>query len=979
MSYSFFITNLGNFDSLMYENDITVKKDKESSLAEAESALKILINEDQKEVEVYQKTGKYISYSSDKDRLSDNKKICLKDFIWDLKNGCTFKKKVPIVKGKFSIKDLLPSEWLSKYQSLKGYNQYITHLNMGDTNDYKIGNDIYKMFLSDPKLILQQLNDHLNNFEIEKDSFKYYFDCLFSYDYAVGYTRRIDKYMCRDIKDIDFSKKITEKYSKLLQHGLYNEIMANLILCIILGAKEKTKENKYISLLIWFSEDEITDLVNTETSIDSIHTLPLALRYHYAKAFYNRRQYEVAYKIIEKARLETVDIVYLSANLMLSKLQLFGRGCEPNVFKASEILEMCLSKIPSTTKEYDSIKSEILILLAKIYIGSFSQDSVQEEFDTTQKKITIPNIHKAEQFYEEYKLCTSSSREIIPSLESNGFNLKRQKNSFSDVVRMDAKDIILTGNYSESNYCISNSLTDLKCSLFNNSLNGFEIREFKDEQSISEAISALIISDKKILFAFLSDDSSSNLNDCLILLDRLYNLCLSNKGNINRIIKNINVFVDANFEFASMMIDASLSDMGEIYFQVHICDYNREAAHKLLTTVPLFANYSTNSVTNNCSIVTIGCNALVYKLIKEVTAVSCLPKLPSITVLDKNADFYESQYKCDCPGIYNSPDSLRRIIPHFLSCDIKKVDFPNIIFNRSTSGENSDIVNVLLNGTYFIIDIGSDEENILFATKLRSWLLQSDNSFSKSPTIVVKCENRRNAYLLNKLTLQNKPSGENFYNNYNIKCFGVLADIYNYQYLLYDQYKSKAYKVHCLYSQGCTQSEINNSYFSFSYNRDSSTLQIISVLYELYEIGVIKSPDDLTPDSLSESFNSWIKIPGNDSIISAIEHNRWCGYMLSRGWQSASYEQVLSYTNAGQHSGSQHKHLLGKLHPFLCDWSILCGEGDPEKIAIIKLLLEKFPTLKSPVQSTYNIASHISDILSNKSINLVKKSKKSER
>lgn len=975
MSYSFFITNLGNFDSFMYENDITLKKDKESSLAEADSALKLLINKDQREVEAYQETGNYISYSSDEDRLSDTKKISLRDFIWDLKNGCTFKKKVPIVKGKFSIKDLLPSEWLAKYQSLKGYNQYITHLNMGDTNDYKIGNDIYKMFLSDPKTILQQLKDHLNNFEIEKESFNYYFDCLFSYDYAVGYTRRIDKYMCRDIRDKDLSKKITEKYSSLLQHGLYNEIMANLILCIILGAKEKTKENKYISLLIWFSEDEITDLVNTETSIDGIRTLPLELRYHYAKSFYDRRRYDVAYRLVEKANLDKVDIISLSASLMLSKLRLFGRGCDSDVFEACEILEKCICKITHNTTGCDSVKSEILLLLTKIYIGTFSQ----EKYDTTHGTIIIPDTQKAERYYEEYKMCSSSNREIIPSLESNSLNISKQKISFKNKIRMDAKDIIINGNYTESNYCISNSLIDLKCTLFIDSLNGFEIREFKDELSISEAISAMLISNKKVIFAFFSDDNSANLNDCLMLLDRLYNLCLSNSDKTDRIINNISIFVDADYDFASMMIDASLSDMDEIYFQVHICDYNREAAHKLLTTVPLFADYSTNSVTNNSSIVVMGCNALVYKLIKEITAVSCLPKLPSITVLDKNADFYESQYKCDCPGIYNSPDSLRRIIPHFLSCDVNKVDFPNIIFNRSKSGENSDIVNVLLNGTYFIIDIGSDEENILFATKLRSWLLQSDNSFSKSPTIVVKCENRRNAYLLNKLTLQNKPSGENFYNNYNIKCFGVLADIYNYQYLLYDEYKSKAYKVHCLYSQGCTQTEINNSYYSFSYNRDSSTLQIISILYELNEIGILESSDNLTFDSLSELFISWIRKPGNDKIIAAIEHNRWNGYMLSRGWQSATYEQVMSYTNAGQQSGSDHKHLLAKLHPFICDWSILCGEDDPEKIAIINLLLEKFPSLKSPIQSTYNIASHISDILSNKSINLVKKSKKSER
>ena len=88
----------------------------------------------------------------------------------------------------------------------------------------------------------------------------------------------------------------------------------------------------------------------------------------------------------------------------------------------------------------------------------------------------------------------------------------------------------------------------------------------------------------------MSKDEKKNLNECLILLDKLFNIVLDKSEDEKwKIIDAIDIFVSAKYETASMLIDANISDMGsDIYFKVHIMDEGRDTVHKLLCEAPLF-------------------------------------------------------------------------------------------------------------------------------------------------------------------------------------------------------------------------------------------------------------------------------------------------------------------------------------------------------------------------------------------------------
>lgn len=208
MFQSFLITKVGNFDNLLDLNGYNKKKESESSLEQAEKQLRQLIKND---IDKREQDKRNNQVKEESEYLSDIHSIHLGDFINDLSKGCTIKKRIPIVSNKYSIRDYLPNEWLNKYKNSVSdgtFNAYISHLNKGDSYDYKIGNDIYDLFLSNPKGTIELLKQHLVDISVDAQSFKYYFNCVFSYDYAVNGIRRVDHYLCNDPI---FKAKINEK------------------------------------------------------------------------------------------------------------------------------------------------------------------------------------------------------------------------------------------------------------------------------------------------------------------------------------------------------------------------------------------------------------------------------------------------------------------------------------------------------------------------------------------------------------------------------------------------------------------------------------------------------------------------------------------------------------------------------------------------------------------------------------------------
>ena len=516
----------------------------------------------------------------------------------------------------------------------------------------------------------------------------------------------------------------------------------------------------------------------------------------------------------------------------------------------------------------------------------------------------------------------------------------------------------LTGN----NYVFVSSLPNGKWSLYttgeSNSLgvNAITVRD------MNTFIKMRYLNDpewlrSRIIFLFMSEDEKKNLNESLILLDQLFNIALNApEAHKHRMIDSIDIYVGAKYETASMLIDASVSDMGsDIYFKVHIADETRDAIHRLLCDAPLFLPHLNRAKCESATnIVLFGCTDTNYRFIKESIACAYLGEsYPiAITVLGADADRMESKLRQECPGLYHELH-IACIRPTFIPCCIEETDFPNYIYGSKHDDNPDDaIVKALSDGNYFVVDLSNDSDSINFSMELRTWLLRSRGTFDRTPFIAFKCSDSRNSYLADRLTLSGQVAGTSYYNKYDLFPFGIAKEMYSYHRLIENpRLEEVSLLIHKSYYGDDNERQAENDYYSFSYNADSSLLTAIGLSYRLFaggaffshkeeylQFGAYNSQDLLASYSSSERAKD---------IAAALEQSRWNGYMLSRGWESANSIQVQAYKN--QSTGSSHKHALAKLHPFIREWEDL---DDNDLKRILGILKAKFDYDRHPQTTT---------------------------
>lgn len=458
---------------------------------------------------------------------------------------------------------------------------------------------------------------------------------------------------------------------------------------------------------------------------------------------------------------------------------------------------------------------------------------------------------------------------------------------------------------------------------------------------------------------FMSEDENKNLSECLTFIDKLFNVALSVSEEQKDItINNIDIYVSANYETASMFLDASISDMGKnLYFKVHIADEQRDTAHSLLCDAPLFIPLlEKRSLETSIDVVLLGSTETNYRIAKEAIACAYLGEnYPiSMTMLGSNASAYEHKLRRECPGLYNSY-GIRCIRPVFIPCDLESCDFPSYIYgNKQEETNNNSISKTFKNGNYFVVDIGTDFENIQFAMELRTWLLRSRGSFDRTPFIAVRCSNSSNSYLTSRLTVSRQLPGDAYYNKFNLFTFGSVEQMYSYKRLIEEPLLQRtALHIHESY-YGSNIFSAKNDYYSFSYNSDSSLLTAIGLSYRLFAAGCLLANQGeylnnaiFKKTDLFRAFNEKIKNASMLETSAALEQSRWNGYMLSRGWESASVNQVQAYKE--QATGSSHKHSLARLHPFIREWEDL---NNKDLLSILGMLTARFNYKKHPQEIT---------------------------
>lgn len=471
-------------------------------------------------------------------------------------------------------------------------------------------------------------------------------------------------------------------------------------------------------------------------------------------------------------------------------------------------------------------------------------------------------------------------------------------------------------------------------------------------------------SHSRLVFLLMSEDEEKNLNECLILLDKLFNIVLDKSKEERRIIIDaVDIFVGAKYETASMLIDANISDMGsDIYFKVHISDEDRDTVHKLLCEAPLFlpALKKGNSKTE---VVLFGSSEMNYNFIKESIACAYLGSSHAIkiTLLGENADILEKRLHQECPGIYNDNPLISCIRPEFIKCSIEDTNFPNYIYGKicdqvlSGECENSfdtEIVNALLEANYFVVDYADDLENISFSAELRTWLLRSKGTFKRAPFICVKCSDEQNSYLASHLTLSGQASGNSYFNKYDLFPVGISAQNYSYENMIKNPVLNNfALRIHKSY-YGDNERAAENDFYSYSYNADSSLSTAIGLCYRFFAAGVFFNDKDnylnfgffKTPD-IETKFEKVYK--EKFETLAALEQSRWNGFMLSRGWESANKSEVQAYKE--QSTGLAHKHVLAKKHPFIREWKDLDA---PKLTELLDILKSKFDYDRQPQVTT---------------------------
>ena len=461
----------------------------------------------------------------------------------------------------------------------------------------------------------------------------------------------------------------------------------------------------------------------------------------------------------------------------------------------------------------------------------------------------------------------------------------------------------------------------------------------------------------RMVFLFLSECEERNLNECLMLLDRLFNIAMeAPEERRNALIDRIEIYVRARYEIGSMLMDANISDMGQdIYFRVHIADETRDAVHQLLCDAPLFLPFlGRGNREDSANVVLFGCTETNYRFIKESIACAYLGEAHPVTVtmLGADAEHWENRLKQECPGLYHG-SHIACIRPEFLSCSLEETDFPDCIYGSRHDKEPDDaLVRTLSRGNYFVVDLAGDYDSIRFAMELRTWLLRSGGTFDRVPFIAVKCVHLQNSYLASHLTLSGQAAGDTYYSRYDLFPFGVARELYSYRRLIArPRLEEVALRIHKSYYGG-DERQAENDYYSFSYNADSSLLTAIGLSYRLFAGGAFFPQRERYLDfgafddpALLSRYGEAIR--SKEELAAALEQSRWNGFMLSRGWEPAGVSQVRAYKD--QSTGSSHKHLLAKLHPFIREWSEL--ESD-DLMGILGMLKSKFDYDRRPKATT---------------------------
>ncbi len=463
----------------------------------------------------------------------------------------------------------------------------------------------------------------------------------------------------------------------------------------------------------------------------------------------------------------------------------------------------------------------------------------------------------------------------------------------------------------------------------------------------------------KLAVVLLSDNQQENLYQAVSALRALEAVAEDLPQRKWEMAEAVCLYIGAEHDYASLMLDAACAGLRGIAFPIRICDPDWDGADGLFLYAPLFLPCLNQKETVPIRLVVLGSTNGAMSVVRKAVSLPLPGDIPvSISVVGEDGETMERRFRELCPGIASAPSDVRRNTPEFFSYRLSDGGIPHLLRRlRQTrmaqkEASREEIAERIGRGNYFVVAAGSDQENIALAITLRRELLKLDPTFTNLPFIAVQTRSPIAGWMAETLSSSGESPYNSWYNQYGLFCFGSQSQ-YTLESLDQDILEKRAQAVHLQYAGNhVPANQALADYYCRQYNRDSSRGVALFAYYQLFSAGCVLSdwrfyalPDKVR--QLAQQYRLWLEEEDHWESAAKLEHERWNCQMLCSGWESATIPQVETYVQRGSPS---YQLYLCKIHPFLCSWEDL--ESGERRREVETAICSRFPeqTVHDPIQ-----------------------------
>lgn len=414
-----------------------------------------------------------------------------------------------------------------------------------------------------------------------------------------------------------------------------------------------------------------------------------------------------------------------------------------------------------------------------------------------------------------------------------------------------------------------------------------------------------------LVIALLSEDRRNNVLQAVALLGALRQLAEALGDRAWDLVDAVRLYVLADHDAAAPLLDAAFAGMGELYFQLRLCDPALDAADRLLAGAPLFLPRLRMAEDAPVRLKLIGCGDVAMALLRRAMALP-VPAGAEVTVdvYGAGADAMRRRLLQSCPGLRDA-GGLCAPLPRFHECP------PEEGLLDAMDGADG-----LAVGNYFAVAAGEDALNLRLGMLLRGELLRRNLNADRQPFIAVHTADPVAGWLGGSLPAG--PEGS----QYDLTPFGML-DMYAPQALENDVLERRARQAHMLFIGAPNTRDARHAamggYYRRQLGRDTARLIALALPYRMHLAGISLAGWRLygVPEEearLGDDYARWLKDREHLQAALRDEHDRRNRMLLSLGWSPATPEDVAGYVGRGNPG-----HLLhaARLDPFICPFEAL--------------------------------------------------------